>query len=108
MHGIYDKSSLYRCRRDLLLRPSNRATVQPAVAGGAGRGWRAERHCLSEIAVKAVAGLFAGLCLLLLSACGTQPTDYPLAVEEASPPQPVVDVNPAHPLVVLAISGGGS
>jgi NTE family protein len=58
--------------------------------------------------VKAVAGLFAGLCLLLLSACGTQPTDYPLAVEEASPPQPVVDVNPAHPLVVLAISGGGS
>ena len=53
-------------------------------------------------------GLIAGLCLLLLSGCGTQPTDYPLAVGEANPPAPVVDATPDHPLVVLAISGGGS
>jgi NTE family protein len=54
------------------------------------------------------AGLVAGLCLLLLTGCGTRPTDYPLAVGEANPPAPVVDANPDHPLVVLAISGGGS
>ncbi len=54
------------------------------------------------------ARLVAGLCLLLLSGCGTQPTDYPLAVGEANPPAPVVDATPDHPLVVLAISGGGS
>jgi NTE family protein len=57
--------------------------------------------------VKTVAAaLVAGLCLL--TACGTQPTDYPLALGEANPPAPLVDATPSHPLVVLAISGGGS
>lgn len=46
--------------------------------------------------------------LLLLSACGTQPTDYPLAAGQANLPQPALDANPDHPFVVLAISGGGS
>jgi NTE family protein len=53
-----------------------------------------------------VAALLAAL--LLLSGCGTQATDYPLAAGQASPPQPALDANPDHPLVVLAISGGGS
>ena len=55
-----------------------------------------------------VAPFVAGLCLLLLATCGTRPTDYPLAVGQANPPQPLVDTDPAHPLVVLAFSGGGS
>jgi NTE family protein len=54
-------------------------------------------------------GLAAGLAaLLLLTGCGTQPTDYPLAVGEANPPQPAVDADASRPLVVVAISGGGS
>lgn len=59
--------------------------------------------------MKGGAAIFvAALSLLLLAACGTQPTDYPLAVGESNPPAPLVDATPAHPLVVLAISGGGS
>lgn len=58
--------------------------------------------------MRTAAGLLTGLCLLLLSACGTQPTDYPLPTGEANPPQPVVEVDPDRPFVVLAISGGGS
>ena len=50
----------------------------------------------------------ACLGLSLLCACGTQPTDYPLAADEANPLQPAVEANPARPLVLLAISGGGS
>ena len=57
---------------------------------------------------RAVRGCCAGLCLLLLGACGTRPTDYPLAAGTANPPQPAIDADPARPLVVLAISGGGS
>lgn len=53
---------------------------------------------------------FAGLAALLLlhTGCGTKPTDYPLAAGEPNPPQQVVDADPTRPLVVLAISGGGS
>ncbi len=50
--------------------------------------------------------LFAAL--FLLSGCATAPTDYPLAAGQANPPSPAVEASPAHPLVVLAISGGGS
>jgi NTE family protein len=46
--------------------------------------------------------------LLLLAGCGTQPTDYPLAVGQANAPQRALDANPEHPFVVLSISGGGS
>jgi len=53
-----------------------------------------------------IAALLAAL--LLLSGCGTQATDYPLAAGQVNPPQPALDANPDHPLVVLAISGGGS
>jgi NTE family protein len=54
-------------------------------------------------------GIAAALtALLLLSGCGTQPTDYPLAAGQTNPPQRALDANPDHPFVVLAISGGGS
>ena len=53
--------------------------------------------------------LAAGLgALLLLSACGTRPTDYPLATGQANPLARAVDADPSRPLVVVAISGGGS
>jgi NTE family protein len=52
-----------------------------------------------------LAGLLA---LLLLTACGTDPTDYPLAAGEPNPPQRLVDADPERPFVVFAISGGGS
>ncbi len=52
--------------------------------------------------------LIVGLWLSLLCACGTRPTDYPLLAGAANPPQPLVEADPAHPLVLLAISGGGS
>lgn len=54
-------------------------------------------------------GIAAGLAaLLLLAGCGTRPTDYPLATGEANPPPRAVDADPGRPLVVVAISGGGS
>jgi NTE family protein len=46
--------------------------------------------------------------LLLLAACGTLPTDYPLAVGQGNAPQRPLDANPDRPFVVLSISGGGS
>jgi NTE family protein len=46
--------------------------------------------------------------LILLSGCGTQPVDYPLAPGQANAPQQQVDARPDRPLVLLAISGGGS
>jgi NTE family protein len=49
-----------------------------------------------------------GLCLWLLCACGTQPTDYPLAAGASNPLQAPVGADLARPLVVLAFSGGGS
>ena len=58
--------------------------------------------------MRGIVRLFAVLCLSLPCACGTQPTDYPLAAGAANPPQAPVDANSAHPLVLLAISGGGS
>jgi NTE family protein len=59
--------------------------------------------------VKSLIGrLVAGLGLVLLGACGTQPTDYPLSTGQANSAQARVEADPASPLVVLAISGGGS
>ncbi len=46
--------------------------------------------------------------LALLSGCGTQPTDYPLAAGQANAPQQPLDARPDRPLVLVAISGGGS
>jgi NTE family protein len=46
--------------------------------------------------------------LLLLAACGTLPTDYPLAAGQGNAPQRPLIANPDHPFVVLSISGGGS
>jgi NTE family protein len=45
---------------------------------------------------------------VLLSGCGTQATQYPLAAGEANAPQQPLDARPDRPLVLLAISGGGS
>ena len=56
----------------------------------------------------AVVRFAAAACLLLLCACGTQPTDYPLAAGNANPPQSPVEADPDRPLVLLAFSGGGS
>jgi NTE family protein len=53
-----------------------------------------------------VVGVFVALALL--SGCGTQPTHYPLAAGEANAPQQPLDARPDQPLVLLAISGGGS
>ena len=46
--------------------------------------------------------------LVLLSGCGTQPLHYPLTAGEANAPQQPLDARPDRPLVLLAISGGGS
>jgi NTE family protein len=46
--------------------------------------------------------------LLLLSGCGTRPIDYPLAAGQKNAPQRPLDAGPDRPLVLLAISGGGS
>jgi NTE family protein len=56
----------------------------------------------------ALARFVAGLCVTLLCACGTRATDYPLAAGAVNAPQAPVETDPARPLVVLAISGGGS
>ena len=58
--------------------------------------------------MRGIVQFLIALCLMLPCACGTQPTDYPLAAGEANPLQAPVEANPAHPLVLLAISGGGS
>lgn len=49
-----------------------------------------------------------GAVLMLLGGCGTRPTDYPLPPGQANPPARLVDADPTRPLVVVAISGGGS
>ncbi|MGE0257289.1 MAG: patatin-like phospholipase family protein [Alphaproteobacteria bacterium] len=46
--------------------------------------------------------------LVLLGGCGTKPIDYPLAAGEANGPQKPLAACPDRPLVLLAISGGGS
>jgi NTE family protein len=46
--------------------------------------------------------------LVLLSGCGTEPTHYPLAAGQANAPQQPLDARSDRPLVLLAISGGGS
>jgi len=46
--------------------------------------------------------------LLLLGGCGTQPTDYALPPGQPNPPQRAVNADPAHPFIIIAISGGGS
>ena len=46
--------------------------------------------------------------LALLSGCGTNPTEYPLATGQANQTQAPLDANPDHPLVVMTFSGGGS
>ena len=52
------------------------------------------------------AWLFAAL--VLLSGCGAQPIDYPLTAGQANAPQQPLDARPDRPLVLVAISGGGS
>jgi NTE family protein len=51
-------------------------------------------------------GLLAAL--VALGACGTKPTDYPLAAGQANQTQAPLAADPDRPLVVMTFSGGGS